>query len=328
MIRPGRDADAAGFIALIGDCWAEYPNCVLDVDGEVPELRALATYFAGQGGMLWAAEHDGKVVGMVGTRPMHSDRAWEICRMYVAADQRGSGLAARLLETAEAEARAQGAARLVLWTDTRFDRAHGFYEKRGYVRQGAIRILDDLSKSLEFRYAKPAIGLVVEALDAAAAASAERRLAEILAACVAAGPGLSFRHPLPPDRARAAWRRAAADVAAGRRLLLAAWLEGALVGTVQLLLDMPENQAHRAEVAMLLVDPATRRQGIGRALLQRVEQAAQRLGRRLLVLDSLADGAADRLCHASGWTAAGAVPGFALDAEGAEHAAIRFWKRV
>ena len=44
-IRAGRDEDAGGFIALIGAAWAEYPGCVLDVDGELPELRALATYF-------------------------------------------------------------------------------------------------------------------------------------------------------------------------------------------------------------------------------------------------------------------------------------------
>ena len=74
-----------------------------------------------------------------------------------------------LLEAAEAHARTAGAARIVLWTDTRFEAAHRFYEKRGYVRQGSIRILDDLSNSLEFRYAKPLKGLVVEALDAAAA---------------------------------------------------------------------------------------------------------------------------------------------------------------
>ncbi|MBX9699924.1 MAG: GNAT family N-acetyltransferase, partial [Acetobacteraceae bacterium] len=198
MIRPGRDDDAAGFIALIGACWAEYPGCVLDVDGEMPEMRALATHFTGAGGALWAAEQEGRLVGMVAARPLRDgDAAWEICRMYVDAAARGGGLAGRLLDTAEAHARAAGAQRLVLWTDTRFTRAHGFYEKRGYVKQGAIRILDDLSKSLEFRYAKPASGLVVEALDAAAAASAERRLAEILVACVAAGASVSFLPPLP-----------------------------------------------------------------------------------------------------------------------------------
>lgn len=328
VLRSGRDEDAEGFVALIGACWAEYPGCVLDVDGEVPELRTLATHFARQGGALWAAERDGQVVGMVGTRPLNSDEAWEICRMYVAAGEHGSGLAGRLLDTAEAHARAAGAARLVLWTDTRFDRAHRFYEKRSYVRQGAIRILDDASKSLEFRYAKPARGLVVEALDAAAAASAERRLAEILIACVHGGASVSFLPPLLPEVARDFWRGVAADVAAGRKLLLAAWRDGVLVGTAQLVLDMPQNQPHRADVAKVLIDPAARRRGIGRALMRRVEQAAQRLGRRLLVLDTPAGDAGEALCRSMGWQEVGAIPGFALDGHGAEHATIFFWKRV
>ncbi len=260
VIRPGRDEDAAAFIALIGAAWAEYPGCVLDVDGEVPELRALATWFADAGGALWAAEREGTVVGMVGTLPAPAEPgAWEIGRMYVAAGERGSGLAQRLLATAEAHARAAGAARLILWTDTRFDRAHRFYEKQGYIRHGAIRILEDLSKTLEYRYAKPARGLVVEALDAAAAASAERRLAEILIACVEDGAAVSFLPPLPMPAARAFWRRTAADVAAGTRVLLAGWLDGMLAGTVQLDLGTPQNQPHRADLAKMLVDPAGRR---------------------------------------------------------------------
>ncbi|MFZ4407923.1 MAG: GNAT family N-acetyltransferase [Paracraurococcus sp.] len=328
ILRPATDADAAGFIALIGAAWGEYPNLVLDVDKEVPELRALATYFAGSGGMLWTAERDGAVVGMVGTRPLGSDQAWEICRMYVAKSERDSGLAHRLLDMAEAHARAAGAHRMVLWTDTRFDAAHHFYEKRSYVRQGAIRILDDLSKSLEFRYAKPARGLVVEALDAAAAGSAERRLSEILIACVAAGASVSFLPPLAPSVARDFWRKVAADAAAGRKLLLGAWRDGVLVGTAQLILDMPQNQPHRADVAKVLVDPAARRAGIGRALMQRVEQAAQRMGRRLLVLDTLAGDAGEQLYRSMGWQEAGTIPGFALDEHGAEHATIFFWKRL
>jgi GNAT superfamily N-acetyltransferase len=329
MIRPGRDADAAGFIALIGACWAEYPGCVLDVDAEAPELRALAAHFAAAGGALWAAERDGAIRGMIGTRPLGDDAAWEICRLYVAADARGAGLAPRLLAMAEAHARAAGAQRLVLWTDTRFSRAHAFYEKHGYVRQGAIRILDDLSKSLEFRYAKPAVGLVVEALDAAAAASAERRLAEILVACVEAGAAVSFLRPLPLEAARAFWRKAAAAVATGSRVLLAAWQDGALVGTVQIDCGTPQNQPHRADVAKLLVDPAMRRQGIGRALMQRAEQAAHRLGRSLLVLDTRAGEAAEPLYRALGWQEAGRIPGYALNPDGGGlHDTVIFWKRV
>ena len=61
-IRPGRDEDAEGFIALIGTAWAEYPGCVMDVDAEMPEMRALATYFEKAGGALWAAEaNEGRI---------------------------------------------------------------------------------------------------------------------------------------------------------------------------------------------------------------------------------------------------------------------------
>lgn len=328
-IRPGRDEDAEGFIALIGGAWAEYPGCVLDVDAELPELRALAKHFAGQDGALWAAERDGRLVGMVATRPLRHDEAYEICRMYVARECRGTGLAQRLLALAEGWVREAGAARLVLWTDTRFEAAHRFYEKHGYVRQGAIRILDDLSKSLEFRYAKPARGLVVEALDAAAAASAERRLARILVDSVAAGDGsVPFFPPLAPERARDVWRKVSAEVAAGTRVLLAAWRDGALVGTVQLDLGTPETEPHRAGIEALLVDPAARRGGVGRALMQRAEQAAHRLGRRLLTLAARTGDATGPLCRNLGWQEAGRIPGYSLDADRNPADAVLLWKRL
>jgi GNAT superfamily N-acetyltransferase len=153
VLRAGRDVDAPGIIALVGACWAEYPGCVMDVDGEVPELRALATYYADQDGALWVAEVGGDVVGMVGTRPL-PDGAWEICKMYVAASQRGGGLAQALIDAAEGYARERGAGVMKLWTDTRFERAHRFYEKHGYVRQPGLRELHDLSNSFEYHYIK------------------------------------------------------------------------------------------------------------------------------------------------------------------------------
>ncbi|MCQ4162516.1 GNAT family N-acetyltransferase [Roseomonas sp. GC11] len=328
-IRAGRDADAAAFIRLVGDAWGEYPNCILDVDGEVPELRALATYFAQAGGALWAAETpEGRVAGMVATRPLGSDRAWEICKMYVEKGQRGSGLAHALLGGAEAHARAQGAARIVLWTDTRFEAAHRFYEKRGYVRAGSIRILDDLSKSLEFRYAKPVAGLAIEALDAAAAASAERSLAAMLVACVADGAATGHLPPLSPEVARGVWKRVSGEVALGSRLLLVAWQEGRVAGTVQLHLAQAQDQPHRAMVEQLLVHPEFRRQGIGRALLQRVEQAARGVGRSLLTFDIRAGAAAEALCRSAGWVEAGRIPGFSRDAAGALQEQVFFYRKL
>jgi len=327
-LREGRDADAEGFIALIGACWAEYPGLILDVDGEAPELRALASWFREQGGMLCAAERDGRIIGMVGTRPLKEDAAWEICRMYVDGSTRGEGLAAALLGAVEEHARGAGAERLVLWTDTRFTRAHGFYEKHGYVRQGSIRILDDLSNSLEFRYAKPARGLVVEALDAAAAASAERRLSEILIACVAEGASLEFLPPLPRERALGFWKVASAAVAAGSRVVLVAWLDGRLAGTVTLDLVTSENQPHVAGMQKLMVDPPARRAGIGRALLRRAEQAARAHGRRLALLDTRRGSAAEALYRSEGWTELGGIPGFELDGTRQPQETVFFWKAL
>jgi GNAT superfamily N-acetyltransferase len=247
--------------------------------------------------------------------------------MYVAKAARGTGLAHKLLDTAEAHAREQGAERMVLWTDTRFNAAHSFYEKRGYVRQGAIRILDDLSKSLEFRYAKPARGLVVEVLDAAAAASAERRFSEIMVACVADGAFVSYLHPLSIEKSRAFWKRTSSEVAQGHRALLGAWLEGALVGTVQLDLATPENQQHRTELVKLLVDPAHRRRGVGEALMRRAEQTALRLGRRLITLDTRADADGEKLYRRLGWAEGGCIPDYAQDSSGQGYATRFFFKR-
>ena len=325
MLRPGTDAYADTYIRLIGDAWAEFPGVVFDVDGELPELRELASHFAGLGGALWLAQDES---GMIATRPLREDQAWEIGRMYLAQAARGTGLAQRLLATAEAHARDAGAARMVLWTDTRFNAAHAFYEKSGYVRQGAIRILDDLSKSLEFRYTKPLRGLVIEALDAAAATSAERPLAEILMACVAEGSSISFLPPMGQPKARAYWKRVSSEVAHNHRLLLVAWLDGQLAGSVQLGLDTQENQPHRAEVEKLLVAPALRRQGVGAGLVRRVEQAALRMGRTLLTLDTRGDDAGEALYRRLAWRETGRVPACELDGEHRLRDVVYFHKTI
>jgi GNAT superfamily N-acetyltransferase len=326
ILRPGRDDDATAFIDLIAAAWAEYPGAQMDVDGENPELRALATHFAQAGGALWAAEDAGRLLGMVATRP--HGRSWELCRMYVAPDQRGTGLAATLLRKAEDHARNHGAIRMELWSDTLFDRAHRFYERNAYIRAGGIRPLADAAGTLEFGYAKPLTGIVVQRLDVAAAASAARSLGRILQECVAGGASVSFLPPLALTTAQDVYKSCATGIAKNERILLVAWETGQLAGSVMLDLATPPNQPHRAEVQKLLVAPFARRRGVARALMQAAEHEARTIGRSLLTLDTRAGDAAEQLYRADLWVEAGRIPGFARNADGSLGDTILFYKQL
>ena len=156
LVRDARDADAPGLIALIGDVFAEYPGVLLDVDGEMPELRRIASAFAEVGGRFWVAEREGsgRIVGCVGFSPASDPRGVELKKLYVAKDARVSGLGSELVTLVEAEARRRGAAFIDLWSDTRFETAHRFYEKRGWVRGPTTRDLNDISATTEFYFKK------------------------------------------------------------------------------------------------------------------------------------------------------------------------------
>jgi GNAT superfamily N-acetyltransferase len=137
-------------------------------------------------------------------------------------------------------------------------------------------------------------------------------LAGLLIDCVEGGASVSFMHPLPRDRALAFWRRVAQHVAAGERALLIAEDARGLCGTVQLVLDLPENQPHRADLAKMLVHRRARRQGLGAALMRAAEDTARECGRTLLVLDAVTGGDAERLYERLGWQRVGVIPGYAL----------------
>jgi GNAT superfamily N-acetyltransferase len=137
------------------------------------------------------------------------------------------------------------------------------------------------------------------------------QLADVLIDCVDGGASVSFMLPLTRDRALTFWQRVGEGVARGERALLVAEDAQGIVGTVQLVLDQPENQPHRAEVSKMLVHRRARRRGVGALLMQAVEQLARDHGKTLLVLDTSSP-EAERLCARQGWTRAGVIPGFAL----------------
>ncbi len=140
-------------------------------------------------------------------------------------------------------------------------------------------------------------------------------LAEVLVDCVLGGASVSFMSPLALDKAVAFWRGIAGQLAEGRRALLVAEDDQGVVGTVQLVFDLPENQPHRADLSKMLVHRRARRRGVGEALLRAAEELARENAKWLLVLDT-ASADAERLYARAGWIRVGVVPGFALWPEG------------
>lgn len=168
--------------------------------------------------------------------------------------------------------------------------------------------------------------LTIEQITPAGAEAALPELVEILNDSVASGASVGFVPPLGEDEARGYWAGVLADLPRGRRVLLVARLDGRAVGTVQLEMAAKLNARHRAEVQKLLVHTATRRQGIGRALMDAIEERARAAGLTLLVLDTRQGDPSERLYAAHGWTFAGSIPQYARNGDGGLDATALYYK--
>jgi GNAT superfamily N-acetyltransferase len=153
-------------------------------------------------------------------------------------------------------------------------------------------------------------------------------LAAVLADCVAGGASVSYLAPFSHEQARAVFEAFAVEVEQGRRLLLGAFADGALVGTVQVILALPPNQPHRAEIAKLLVHRSARKRGIAQLLMEHAESEARAEGKTLLVLDTVTGDDAERLYARLGWTRVGVIPGYALYPDGRPCDTTVFWKAL
>jgi GNAT superfamily N-acetyltransferase len=153
-------------------------------------------------------------------------------------------------------------------------------------------------------------------------------LATVLVDCIEGGASVSYMAPFSFDDARAVFEEVARDVAQGRRLLLAAFDGGELVGTVQVNLATPPNQPHRGEIAKLLVRRSARRRGVAARLMEAAEREALAEGKTLLVLDTVTGDDAERLYERLGWTRVGVIPNYALYPDGRSCDTTIFYKQL
>jgi GNAT superfamily N-acetyltransferase len=152
----------------------------------------------------------------------------------------------------------------------------------------------------------------------------------LLASCVEAGASIGFMAPFGPEKAEAFWAGIADKVDAGDRLIWTARdaETHALLGTVQLIIGLPDNQPHRGDVAKLMVSPDARRRGVARQLMLALEDGARARGLRTLVLDTVTGSPADALYRQLGWIEVGPVPDYALFPDGTPCSTTFFYRAL
>jgi ribosomal protein S18 acetylase RimI-like enzyme len=139
-------------------------------------------------------------------------------------------------------------------------------------------------------------------------------LTELVHACIHDGASIGFILPHSCAESEAFWRnKVLPAVRDGVRLLLVAWRDGRIAGSVQLDYDTPANQPHRAEIRKLMVHPYFRRRGIARELMAEIERQAVSLKRSLLTLDTRTGDSAEPLYRSIGYQTTGVIPGYCRD---------------
>src|SRR6201991_4260551 len=153
-------------------------------------------------------------------------------------------------------------------------------------------------------------------------------LSELLVETVASGGSVSFMHPMPLRDADVFWTDSLAAGARGERIVLGAFDGEALIGAVTLLLNLPPNQPHRAEIAKMMTRLSHRNRGVATALMQAAEDAAIARRRTLLVLDTAVEDGASKLYEKLGFQLTGIIPDYALKPHGGLTGTMIYWKRI
>jgi GNAT superfamily N-acetyltransferase len=159
-------------------------------------------------------------------------------------------------------------------------------------------------------------GYCVRSLSPEEASAGVPELASVLLDCVDGGASVSFMAGTTRAEAEDFWRKVAAGVADGSRILIVAEDAGRIIGTTQAVAAGVPNQPHRADLAKMLVQRDARGRGIGAALLAEAERLSLAAGWWLMVLDTVAGSAGDRLYARLGWNPVGIIPDFALWPDG------------
>lgn len=131
-------------MALI-DYWYRQHGDRVWLPGADADLLNIEASYAGRGGAFVVLEDEShRVLGSHATLPVgQGTNLVTFRRLYLAPHLLGSGAGAQLFEWALGWSRESGFKRVEFWSDTRFARAHHFFEKFGFRRDGRHRVRHD-----------------------------------------------------------------------------------------------------------------------------------------------------------------------------------------
>lgn len=154
------------------------------------------------------------------------------------------------------------------------------------------------------------------------------QLTDLLIHCVDTGASVGWLPPMPRKTAVDYWQSKAEAVAEGSTVLLFAWEDERIVGTVQLALEQRANGIHRAEVQKLLVHTNYRRRGIAQQLMAEIEAHAAQHKRVLLFLDTRRGDASEKLYRKIGYAESGIIPNYVISEDGSLDDTVLYYKML
>ena len=149
-IRLATSDDTDGIVSLIDGVFKEYGDRIcLIPGGSEADVLDIESGYRSKGGEFWVLESiEGEVRRIIGTHATRPDpdNPTEVCtfkRLYLHQDFRGTHCGRDLMQVTIDWARDQEFKRIEFWSDTRFKRAHRFFEKFGFQTDGQERHMTD-----------------------------------------------------------------------------------------------------------------------------------------------------------------------------------------
>lgn len=141
LLRPYSEKDKDSIITLIDEIYREYGDkiCLERADSDLLDIDQ--SY--GQESFCVLADTE-TIWGTIALTTRQENPPISILRrFYLHHKMRGTQWAPNMIQWARNLAQERHSARMEFWSDTRFDRAHAFYEKQGFERDGTVRTMND-----------------------------------------------------------------------------------------------------------------------------------------------------------------------------------------